>query len=439
MRKAPGLRLVAAHQPFEDGALAGIFPEAQKRLILHENRPPFGAPLGALPVVRTCSSSGLAAEGLFEGAWLNEECIQKEVRAEEANRKFMERYRSALTVGGKAFRFALDFEDLGQREGASQIAVIHIDGNGVGRVFQDIVMEEAHNDLRFKARMRAASDAIRQITQNALGKTLRDLSAALPGLKKQGVHLTKDYYPVRPLVDEGDELTVVCQGKLGLLFTSMYLENAEAEAAGHVGVLGRNLTFSAGVALVGQRFPFSRAYYLADALTGSAKRRAKLLSDGGSWLDFEIVREGTAGSLEQIRSQYRRVVPGSGNRPAVVRQLLRRPYRIGGDDRWSWQACEKRWKGFQSAHWARSVAKSLLSALSRGEEETQDLVSEIESRGRKLPEPTCGKGAWFQDVELKAWNTFYFDPLDYLDLHVLLDQAEGEQGKEGNAHVAVAN
>jgi hypothetical protein len=308
--EAPGLRLVAAHVPYQEGDLAQAYPEALKRLFANENRPPFGSPLGALPVVRACSSTGLAADTLYKGEWLNEESKRKqEIADKDANNDFITRYRECLIVGGRQLRFAFDFEDLGQREGASHIAVVHVDGNGVGQVFQDIANDDEADEREFKRRMKAASEAIRQITRDALAATLRDLSKALPDLEKQGIYLKSGYYPVRPLVDEGDELTAVCQGKAGLLFTALYLQHAEKEASKHTVALGRRLTFCAGVVIVGQRFPFSRAYRLAEELTSSAKRRRKLFpQDDGSWLDFEVVREGSDSSLDELRSQYLRTI-----------------------------------------------------------------------------------------------------------------------------------
>jgi len=462
MDEAPGLRLVVAHREFSEGQLAVAYSGAQKLLFANENRPAFGSHLGALPVVRGCASTGLAADVFYDETWLNEESARKQQVADSANHRFQERYRGCLNVGGKTLRFALDFEDLGQHEGASHIAVVHVDGNGVGQVFQKIASEPSTTDEAFREKMKAASNAIRRITRDALALTFTHLSSVLKDLDKQGIYLKDGYYPVRPLVDEGDELTAVCQGKAGLMFTAVYLAQAEKIAAEQKNIdalLGHKLTFCAGVAIVGQRFPFARAYRLAEELTASAKRRRKRAAEGifpsieqddsrdvtldeGSWMDFEIVREATDASLDEIRTQYERSEvdsQGLENRT----QLLRRPYRLDGDALWSWKACEQRWREFHGSRWARSASKRFLETLARGEEDTKLLIEALGSRNRRLPEPSCGKPVWFHEPKLdeskvKVKNTLYFDPLDFLDFHIDLAQ-ESDPKEEAPGHVATSN
>jgi hypothetical protein len=111
---------------------------------------------------------------------------------------------------------------------------------------------------------------------------------------------------------------------------------------------------------------------------------------------------------------------------------------LGGDDLWSWQAFEKRWREFQGTRWPRSISKRLLETLARGDAETAVLVNELKSRGRELPEPSCAAAAWFDDNVVKVKNTLYFDPLDFLDFHVDLPAAENPVQEE-RADVAVAD
>ena len=61
MDEAPGLRLVVAHQEFGEGELAKAHSGAQQRLFANENRPAFGAHLGALPVAAWLPHGDLVA------------------------------------------------------------------------------------------------------------------------------------------------------------------------------------------------------------------------------------------------------------------------------------------------------------------------------------------------------------------------------------------
>jgi CRISPR RNA silencing complex Cmr2 subunit-like protein len=422
LEKAPGLRLVAAHEDFEVGGLREAFQKAQRQLFENENRPAHGAPLGALPVVRSCPSTGLAAEFSDGGNWLSGEAHRKQEEADAANIAFQERYAGALNVEGNDLNFPLDFENLGQELGASQIAVVHADGNGIGQVLRGVT-ENCQTDDDFERKLSGASAAITKLAQNAFRGMLQDLSAALPDLEKAGVHIKGEYYPVRPLVDGGDDLTFVSQGKLGLALAVRYLRCFETESKKHKEALGVDgLTACAGVVLVGQRFPFARAYGLAEELAASAKRRRKEKNGGGSWLDFEIVKEGWSGSLRATREQYRHV---DGERNL---DLLCRPYRIGVA-REGWEAFESIWRDFHNSDsWPRSHAKRLLETLARGSEETGALLREFGSRGRSLP--SAGGNAWQKEQVSGTewvWRTPYFDPLDMLDYHVEWPQPTGKE------------
>jgi hypothetical protein len=249
----------------------------------------------------------------------------------------------------------------------------------------------------------------------AFRATLRDLSAALPELEKQGVRVTAGFYPVRPLVDGGDDLTFVCHGRLGLALAVRYIENFQTLSSNHSGDLGvSSLTSCAGVVLAGQRFPFARAYHLAEELAASAKRRRWQAGGEGSWVDFEIVKEGWSGSLRTTRAQYRF---GSG---LESHDILRRPYRVGSGGPEGWNSLEAIWGEFRDPdRWPRSLAKRLLEALARGQAETEALLREFASRGRTLP--SAGQGAWIQERNgsgTMTWKTPYYDPLDVLDYHV---------------------
>src|ERR1035441_10229851 len=74
---APGLRLDVAHAPFEGDDLDGPYQNAKDRLRENEDATPFGAEPGALPVVRACQSTGLAAAHYEDGSWLSHETFQK--------------------------------------------------------------------------------------------------------------------------------------------------------------------------------------------------------------------------------------------------------------------------------------------------------------------------------------------------------------------------
>lgn len=413
LREYPGLQVSAWHEPILPGdSLSSAYQRAQENLGLRENQPARGCELGSLPVVRECSSTGMGASDKKDGRWLSPEALARTEAAGNATKWLQNTYKKVLNVQGQSCAFPDELGNLGQREGASQIAIVHADGNGIGKIFKAVPKEE--NDDQFRRRIRAVSNAIKKISQDALSRTLEELSQVLPELEQNGVKLTecsKDeqkelsaqrWYPVRPIVEGGDDLTFVCHGRLGLALAARYLFNFEQQSKLHTSSLGcETLTACAGVLIMPEKFPFARGYRLAERLTDSAKQQRRLKNSSGSWIDFHVLLEGSAGSLSAIRSPYTK-----GNE-----QLLLRPYVLEPDDPRSWSGFEKKVQMFQD-HWPRSRAKRLLEALAHGQKETERVLEQFKTRGIGLP-----SDAWQPESGTPNMRTSFFDPLELLDFH----------------------
>ena len=110
---APGLRVVVAHEELSDGDLAARYEAALKELARNKNSPPFGAPVGALPVVRTCPSTGLAASKYSKNSdsWLSAEAAAKNETTDQGLQEYS-------TVDGNRWVLPLELSDLdpGQQE-----------------------------------------------------------------------------------------------------------------------------------------------------------------------------------------------------------------------------------------------------------------------------------------------------------------------------------
>lgn len=409
----PGLRVTAWHEEIRSGEpLADAYRRAQQELRKRESFPQSGSEMGALPVIRPCASTGLGASVLQDGRWLSAEALAKTKAAEQATERLQGVYAKALHVGRRRCAFPDDLGKLGQSEDASQIAIVHADGNGVGELLREVCQETS--DDAFRRRIRAASDAISRTAENALLQTLTELSLVLPDLEHKGIKLPEDerkkdgaaaWYPVRPIVEGGDDLTFVCHGRLGLALAARYLSNFERESLQHSDALnGRRLTACAGVLIMPQKFPFARGYRLVERLTDNAKQYRYREKAEGSWLDFQVLLEGSAGSLVAIRDGY----------PQGYEDVLCRPYTLGAESRRGWSGFEERVRQFQDGKlWPRSRAKLLMEALVRGQDETQQLLNQFKSRGITLPSE-----AWLSEPGSQAFYTPYFDPLELLDFHI---------------------
>ena len=415
--EAPSLRVVVGYGDV-NATLAEAYKDALDSLSRCEEALPFGSALYSLPIVRTCPTTGFPANTLSEEdkEWVSRSAASKRKvvgsarRPSHAQDSISAEFSSVLNPKPELDlpqqRFAIELEDLGGHEGESHIAVVHADGNGMGKLLNKVIKKENQENAEFLHHLRAFSISVTNLSQSALEKTLEYLWDALP-IKALGN--PDEIFPLRPIVYGGDDLTFVCDGRLGLELAAFYLQEF---AKGKISVLDKwqSITACAGIAIVPTKFPFAQAYSFADALCGLAKvehRRKKNSEpneEAGSWLDFQIIQEGATRSINELREAQYRSLEGQ--------TLHQRPYQVGPD----WNAFVSILKEFQSMEWPRSRAKRLLQALTQGPTATKHFIDLTEWRNIELPTSEVSNGWTGGDPPDRT--TPYFDPLEVLDFYL---------------------
>ena len=207
----------------------------------------------------------------------------------------------------------------------SKVAVIHIDGNGVGAVMRRLgeTMDRVDED-DFSLAVgcsRGDADALRRfvLTVNerldravteAFAKAWADVAKwaevdAGPAERKVAV------VPVVPVILGGDDVTVFTSGDYALPFAAAYLERYERATESDVLLrhLGREkgtgpMTAAAGVAVVRRDFPFHVAYNLAERLVGEAKKVGKARQPVRSTLTYHALFDSSVLDPEKILQAY---------------------------------------------------------------------------------------------------------------------------------------
>ena len=406
LENAPGLRVAVGYADV-DSSLTEAYRSALKNLSQCEEALPFGDTLYGLPVVRTCTTTGLPASvNSQEGdGWISQPAASKrnqvgtEREPGDAQKDIRREFKSILKEDQ---HFAIELDKLGGSKGESHIAVVHADGNGMGKYLIDVV-KSAEDDAEFLHHIRAFSASVSLLSRNALKETLQYLRDALPLESLQ--HL-KNIFPLRPIVYGGDDLTFVCDGRLGLDLAAFYLK---AFSKGTIKVCGEDkpVDACAGVAIVPTKFPFARAYHFAEELCGLTKSYLREKKLTGSWLDFQIIQEGVTRSISALRAVQYRSFEGQ--------KLHQRPYQVSE----KWDAFVTILKEFQSQKWPRSRAKGLLQILTRGPVETQHFIKGAQWRDLKLPSsPVSDSDTGWTGGDAPKRTTPYFDPLEALDFYL---------------------
>ena len=223
----------------------------------------------------------------------------------------------------------------------SKVAVIHIDGNGVGGIMKDLndskdrvapaeFQEEIGCDRDDPDALRRFLLAVNERLQNAVEHAFAAAWTRIDELshrddKRAGREHTA--IPVVPVILGGDDVTVITSGDYALPFAAAYLRYyAEATRSDPIlryltppeGQDTGPMTAAAGVAIVKRNFPFHIAYELAEKLVERAKKVGKTTQPPCSTLDYHVLFDTTVLDASEILRGYK--------------DFTTRPFRLLDDD-----------------------------------------------------------------------------------------------------------
>lgn len=291
---------------------------------------------------------------------------------------------------GEEFTFTVDLEKFGQPDDKGYIAIVHADGNGMGKRF--IACNSLSDTRKLSAGVADYADVV---MKKLIGYIIGLFQKENPKLDwvlekdKDGKHIL----PIRPLIIGGDDITFICEGRLGVHLAEKLLEYMSQTP-----INGTLIHACAGVAIVHTKYPFYKAYQLAEELTKRAKDASRG-NVGGSWLEYMISTGGFSGSLKDIvANQF--TVAGGG-------ELKYGPYRVDVGS----STLMKLHQGMKifSDKWPRNKVKDLRDALQKEHAHQDFFITEINARGLRLPDESA--------VLWQDGKTPYYDMIELLDFY----------------------
>ena len=324
LKKAPGLKTGAAigmmdvsEETFKD-SLDDMYVQLKQ----NQNTvlPQVDLPYTGLTL--ECDISGKTAD-TFD--WMDKKWIAKEVKAKTdaykyASEKVRSEYKDILEKDGSRdkYDFAIELEKIGCKEGESYISVIHIDGNNMGVKFSKCKDSQERKKLSLTV-VKIVQKAFRELIQSIIDEY--DSKAYDEALDKRDLidDKGKKLLPIRPIIIGGDDITFVCPARVGIEYAKRFIEavnkqdflndeqyermSREVKEENKSMKLSKTMSCCGGVAIVPLKYPFFRAYQLAEHLCGSAKTKSR--QDDSSLIDFAILYGEMTPSLEQLcRYQY---------------------------------------------------------------------------------------------------------------------------------------
>lgn len=254
MEAAPGITISqavvkATERRIEDN-FNDVIDELEGRLRVQRNRPCDVMVCGFMGAERS-RKTGLPAVVCADGEYIDEGTQKKSElsRGGAVTMRLCE--KSFGIVRADIRRVAMNIGDLADSNG--WLAVVHIDGNEVGRKFatsggsKERLVELSRGIS--KAAVEASHAAFNAVCKSDVGK-----------------------YPLRPIVLGGDDVTVICRASVALDYVKAYLEAFEGETRKR---LGEAITACAGIAYIKSSYPFHYGYELSMSLCDHAKNVSK--------------------------------------------------------------------------------------------------------------------------------------------------------------------
>lgn len=270
MLMAPGITVSQAVAAYDDDSKFGdAIDEVEGLLKTQRNKTPKSVMIGLMGIKRA-NNTGLPATQINKnGEFLDDSTIQKEFYNE---RKVVRLCEQSFNISHLDHsKVAYNISDITGKN--DWIAIIHADGNGLGKVVQKVGKN--------KEVFCMFSQKLDEATKNA-AHTAYDKLKSSKKIEEGGI------IPIRPVVLSGDDMTVIIRGDLAIEYAAAFIDAFEIETKRLLaGILTENrvfadnkgyLTACAGIAFIKSSYPFYYGYQLAEELCGQAKKDTKAIA-----------------------------------------------------------------------------------------------------------------------------------------------------------------
>lgn len=269
MTKAPGITISQAVVNMKGKKFDDAIDELESKLKIQRNKPVTSNTIGFMGILRSRKTGLPCIDNKLNDKdnWLDTASYQKKVASEYT--------KLADKCFGKSEKLNITKRIDQLTSNNDWIAIIHADGNGVGRIVQQIGKK---CDL-----FKEFSISLNQATVNSAQEAFKAIHELFDDNKP---------IPMRPIVLGGDDLTIVIRGDLAIKYTTKYLEAFEKQTKALFTkiaakqndpsvseLLCQGLTACAGISFIKSSYPFYYGYDLAEALCKHAKDKAKKINE----------------------------------------------------------------------------------------------------------------------------------------------------------------
>ena len=289
-----------------------------------------------------------------------------------------ERTDKQLSAEDAGYKRVFHFSELGGSKNESNfIAVVHIDGNAMGKRVEHLYQQNQDADWdTYRSKLKNFSESIDKDFKAAYKDMVNRVVKSLQENRLEQLDVQEQNFPVRRIITAGDDICFVAEGRIGIECAVAFIEalNQKKNVEDKEGYAA-----CAGVAIVHQKYPFYRAYELAELLCSNAKKFGAALSADGSGkevsaIDWHIEFGEMGDTLEEIRKTYA-TLDG--------KQLELRPYIVNAPEEILEKEPIRQYAKFRKLEknilnneiaYARGKVKQLRGMLKQGEKEANHFM-----------------------------------------------------------------
>lgn len=326
------------------------------------------------------------------------------------------------------YKLVTQLEKLGgNKDDNNFIAVVHIDGNLMGKKVQkndeviDGILKPQGNKLTsgekldiYRAEKQKFSKDIDDLFQDAYNDMQNVVKKQIENgnLKDLSLEETKENgekqinFPIRRIIRAGDDICFVSEGKIGIECAVEYMKALWKRSEGENSAC-------AGVAIVHQSYPFYKAYEIAESLCSSAKKyNASLDKEGcanACAIDWHIEYGEMYGGLDEIRKHY---VDADG------KSILARPYFVCGEPEYEGKAGNRTYTNFK-----QTMEEMEYALHNKCEDEEDRMIArrKLKELRTYLKESDEAVDAYFKKSRLDQYltkNDKNFDVIEVMDTYI---------------------
>lgn len=369
------------------------------------------------------------AERVFDSEKKEKEAEQRKKDAENRREKRIREEKKKIQEEETThYELVTQLEKLGgNKDDNNFIAVVHIDGNLMGKKVQkndeviDGILKPQGNKLTsgekldiYRAEKQKFSKDIDDLFQDAYNDMQNVVKKQIENgnLKDLSLEETKENgekqinFPIRRIIRAGDDICFVSEGRIGIECAVEYMKALWKRSEGENSAC-------AGVAIVHQSYPFYKAYEIAESLCSSAKKyNASLDKEGyanACAIDWHIEYGEMYGGLDEIRKHY---VDADG------KSILARPYFVCGDEKYEGKAGNRTYANFK-----QTMEEMEYALHNKCEDEEDRMIArrKLKELRTYLKESDEAVDAYFKKSRLDQYltkNDKNFDVIEVMDTYI---------------------